>query len=109
MQPLVSVCIPAYKRIEFLQRLLDSLVTQSFKAFEVVVTDDSNDQSVQQLLQQYEQKLFIDYYKNVKPLGTPENWNASVRRAKGQWIKLMHDDDWFNDEDALQKFVHETG
>ena len=44
------------------------------------------------------------YYKNIKVLGTPENWNESIRKAKGAWIKLMHDDDWFANENSLQKF-----
>jgi glycosyltransferase involved in cell wall biosynthesis len=41
MNPLISICIPAYKRTEFLQRLLDSIDIQTFKNFEVIVTDDS--------------------------------------------------------------------
>jgi glycosyltransferase involved in cell wall biosynthesis len=47
----------------------------------------------------------IRYFKNERQLGTPENWNESIRRANGGWIKLMHDDDWFLDPDALKVFV----
>ncbi len=38
-------------------------------------------------------------------LGTPENWNEGIRRATGQWIKLIHDDDWLASEHSLQKFA----
>jgi glycosyltransferase involved in cell wall biosynthesis len=41
-------------------------------------------------------------------LGTPENWNEAIRNASGEWIKLMHDDDWFNNEKSLEKFVEFT-
>jgi glycosyltransferase involved in cell wall biosynthesis len=103
--PLVSICVPAYKRVEFLQRLLESIAIQRFSDFEVVVTDDSNDQSVKELLENYGDRFSITYYKNEKQLGTPENWNACIALAKGKWIKLMHDDDWFNDASSLEEFV----
>ncbi|MGZ5190970.1 MAG: glycosyltransferase family 2 protein, partial [Flavisolibacter sp.] len=38
MKPFVSICIPAYKRPDFLIRLLDSIRVQTFKDFEVIVT-----------------------------------------------------------------------
>jgi glycosyltransferase involved in cell wall biosynthesis len=100
----ISICIPAYKRVEFLRRLLDSITIQTFRDFEVVVTDDSPANEVHELCKEFD-KIPIRYYKNEKPLGTPENWNASIRLARGEWIKLMHDDDWFDDEDSLQHFV----
>src|SRR3954465_8010288 len=103
--PLVSICVPAYKRVEFLQRLLESIAIQRFSDFEVVVTDDSNNQSVKELLENYRDRFSITYHKNEKQLGTPENWNACISIAKGKWIKLMHDDDWFNDDSSLEEFV----
>ncbi len=39
----------------------------------------------------------------------PGNWNAGIREARGEWIKIMHDDDWFASEDALQLFANATG
>ena len=104
MQYLVSICIPAYKRISFVKRLLDSIATQTCKNFEVIVTDDSPDNSINELCQGYNDKYPLFYYRNQNPLGTPENWNEAIRRAKGQWIKLMHDDDWFTDEQSLARF-----
>src|SRR5687768_8688741 len=109
MTPLISICIPAYKRTEYLKRLLDSISIQSFRDFEVVVTDDSNDDSVSILLKSYEAAFPLRYQKNVLSLGTPENWNEGVRIATGIWIKIMHDDDWFEDADALRKFASSTG
>jgi glycosyltransferase involved in cell wall biosynthesis len=102
---IVSICIPAFKRPDFLKRLLDSICIQRFQDFEVIVTDDSPDQSVKKICQYYEDKISIFYYQNQPSLGTPENWNEAVRRAKGKWIKIMHDDDWFKDENALYSFV----
>lgn len=102
--PLISICIPAYKHIDYLERLLNSISTQSFKDFEVVITDDSPDDRVEILLKKFSLDFEIFYYKNEVSLGTPENWNEAIRKSNGNWIKLMHNDDWFATDDALQTF-----
>jgi glycosyltransferase involved in cell wall biosynthesis len=102
---LLSICIPAYKRIEYLTRLFDSISLQNFRDFEVIVTDDSSNDSVEKLCMGYMGKFPIRYFKNVNTLGTPENWNESIRLAKGEWIKIMHDDDWFADQNSLGEYA----
>ena len=101
----ISICIPAYKRTDYLKRLLDSIAVQTFTDFEVIISDDSPDDGVRILSTQYQNKILIDYYRNPSPLGTPENWNQAIRKANGEWIKLMHDDDWFADQNSLKVFV----
>lgn len=109
MTPLISVCIPAYKRTDYLARLLDSLAAQTFTGFEVVLSDDSNDTSVAELAGRYHHLFPVVYRKNTPALGTPANWNQAIRLATGEWIKLMHDDDWLAAPDALQQFADKTG
>ncbi len=105
----LSICIPAYKRTEYLERLLNSISKQDFKSFEVIVTDDSSDDTVKKLCSEYKEEFAIQYFKNIATLGTPENWNESIRHAKGDWIKLMHDDDWFTDKNSLTEFANAIG
>lgn len=101
----ISICIPAYKRPKNIDRLLHSISIQSFKNFEIVITDDSPDDSLQPVLQKYAH-LPILYHKNETALGTPANWNKAISLANGKWIKLMHDDDWFLTEGSLQHFAN---
>jgi len=103
--PLISVCIPAYKNTEYLLRLLDSLAIQTFRDFEVVITDDSPGQEVKSLCDSNSHRLPIRYYRNAQPLGSPENWNEAIRRSNGKWIKIMHDDDWFVDAGSLDAYA----
>ncbi len=105
--PLISICIPAYKRVENNRRLLQSIAIQEFTDFEVVITDDSPDDSIKNLLTEFPD-LPIVYFKNEKPLGTPANWNFGITKASGEWIKIMHDDDWFADENSLRVFAEHT-
>lgn len=106
--PLISICIPAYKNTAYLKRLLDSIAGQTFKDYEVIVTDDSPDNSVKDFIDSYTAVMPLYYCKNRPAAGTPENWNVGIRQARGTWIKLMHDDDWFAESTALQTFFQAT-
>ncbi len=107
--PFISICIPAFQRVTYLQRLLASLAQQSYSNYEVIITDDSPDNSVKELVQQFAASLPINYSKNDPAAGTPGNWNIAMQKAKGDWIKLMHDDDWFALPSSLQKFATAAG
>jgi glycosyltransferase involved in cell wall biosynthesis len=100
----ISVCIPAYKNAAFLRRNLDALVSQTFRDFEVILSDDSPDESVAEIAAAYSDRLNIIYLKNSPAKGTPSNWNFAMQHASGEFIKLMHDDDWFATDTALQQF-----
>jgi glycosyltransferase involved in cell wall biosynthesis len=101
----ISICIPAYKNIQFLKRLLNSISIQTFTDYEVIITDDSPDDSVANFVSSYKEIENVLYKRNQQTLGTPGNWNECIRMAKGDWIKLMHDDDWFVDSSSLQQFA----
>ena len=105
MAPLISICIPAYKNAAYLDILLRSVEVQTYRDFEVVVSDDSPDTAVELLCKKYASKFPLLYQKNEIPKGSPGNWNTGIRKAKGKWIKIMHDDDWFSSENSLQSFA----
>ncbi len=71
----------------------------------MVITDDSPGSEVRELVEQHALRPKIRYFKNQETLGTPENWNESLRKAKSEWIKIMHDDDWFSGPDSLRVFA----
>jgi glycosyltransferase involved in cell wall biosynthesis len=106
--PFISICIPAYRRKENLKRLLDSIETQNFRNFEVVITDDSPDDELRNLIENHSLGNKIRYFKNEKTLGSPENWNQGLKMARAEWIKIMHDDDWFSSPQSLHIFAEST-
>lgn len=105
--PKVSICIPTYNQVEFLKENLESIVIQDYNDYEVVITDDSEDNRVRDFLLRYSNALGnrLKYFKNSHRLGTPENWNESIRKASGEFIKILHHDDSFSRKDSLLKFV----
>jgi glycosyltransferase involved in cell wall biosynthesis len=103
--PKVSICIPAYKQIEFLKRTLASVSEQEFSDYELIITDDSPDDAVEKLLNSLDLKEKLRYYKNVPALGSPGNWNFAMSKASGEYIKILHHDDLFTSPQSLGKFV----
>ena len=100
----VSICVPAYKNPVGVERLLESVKVQSFTDYEVVVTDDSQDGSVEEVVRRAEVPGMV-YVRNAVRKGATGNWNEAVRHASGEYIKIMHHDDWFTDRDCLARFV----
>ncbi|MBL0055034.1 MAG: glycosyltransferase [Chitinophagaceae bacterium] len=105
--PFISICIPAYQKTDYLRRLLDSIAVQTFTDHEIIISDDSADESVKKLIEEF-RALKINYTRNIPAAGMPSNWNLALLKAKGEWIKLMHDDDWFSADTALQQFASEA-
>jgi len=105
VNPKVSICIPAYKQPDSISRTLESIKTQDFLDFEVVVSDDTPDESVYRVCERFRTCFPIQYLKNDKSLGSPGNWNRAVDAASGQYVKIMHHDDYFSDNASLGAFV----
>jgi len=106
MIPKVSICIPAYKRPELMKVCLESISKQNFTDYDVVITDDTPDNSVGEIVNSFKNKIKnLKYYKNEIIKGSPENWNECVKKAKGEYIKIIHCDDSLADENSLFEYV----
>jgi len=102
---MVSICIPAYQKTDYVIRLINSLTKQSYKDFEIIISDDSQNEDIKEALIQYTSFLNISYYHHSVPLKSPRNWNFAIEKSIGKYFMLIHQDDWLNDEKALETFV----
>lgn len=103
--PKVSICIPAYNHTYYLKKNLVSILDQTFTDFEVIIADDSTNTEVKELLDEFEFYGKLKYFHNESPLGTPRNWNYCISKASGDYIKILHHDDWFSSNTSLQTMV----
>lgn len=99
----VSICIPCFNNVDEVERLLRSIYSQEYTDFEVNVSDDSTNDETQQLVEK--QYSTVNYQHNKKPNGHIFNWNAAIRMATGEYIKIMFSDDWFTDNTSLGTYV----
>lgn len=89
-----SILIPAYKAA-FLKETIDSILSQRYNSFEVVLVNDSSPEDIDSIVKQYNDER-IKYYENEKNIGAVElvdNWNKCLEYAKGDYVICMGDDD----------------
>jgi len=98
----ISICIPVYNQTKFLEKTLKSIQEQTFSEYQIVITDDSTNSDVLNLISRFDFKEKLIYVRNSERLGSPKNWNKCISIATGTYIKIMHHDDWFTNSDSLQ-------
>lgn len=104
MDDLVSICIPAYETPGFFKRVYMSAIEQDYSRFEIIVTDDSKTDAVEAIVHDHPDDR-VRYERHASPLGSPANWNRAIDLAEGEWIKIMHHDDWFTHNTSLSRFM----
>ncbi len=102
---MVSVVLPAYKS-QFLGEAIDSILSQSFTDFELIIVNDASPQPVDSVVARYDDSR-IKYYVNEKNIGRENlvaNWNHCLQYASGEFIVLASDDDLYH-PDFLKTLV----
>ena len=108
----ISIAIPTWefngRGSEYLNDLLRTIQIQSYKDFEVCISDHSIDNEVVKELKQFEGKFKIVYSKNENDRGNgPANTNKAIEMCSGDIIKVMFQDDFFYDTESLEKINSE--
>ena len=95
MNDLVSICIPTYSRPSLLSKALASCALQNYDALEILVGDDSPDESSAEVIEAFRSRTdwSFTYYRNDPPLGQRMNVAHLFEHARGDRIVLLHDDD----------------
>lgn len=92
--PLVTVGIPAYNRADCLREALDSLIAQSYRNIEILVSDDVSTDQTPLVCQEYAQKdPRIKCIRQSHNLGIAANHNYLLEKAKGKYFVWACDDD----------------
>ena len=91
-EPLISICIPAYKKPHYVVRCLHSVLQQDYKNVEIILSDDSPNEDIKDAITQFSERLQIHYYHNQPALRSPKNWNNALDKANGDLVVLMHQD-----------------
>jgi glycosyltransferase involved in cell wall biosynthesis len=94
--PLISVMVPIYNRTVFLNQSLNSVICQELDSdiLQVCVVDNSTVKIDWQSVLTVEQLGRIKIIKNDTHLGVSENFNHCIKLAEGEWVHILHDDDW---------------
>jgi glycosyltransferase involved in cell wall biosynthesis len=94
-QPLVSVVIPTYKRLELLKRSINSVLNQTYSNWELILSDDEEPAGAtwEYISDLANHDSRIHAFRNQGPHGQVGNVNFALQQVSGAWVKLCYDDD----------------
>ena len=93
--PGVSLVVSTVNRAGELTRLMDSLLNQEFKDFEILVVDQNCDDRIVPTLEGYQSRLNIRRIQTLARYGISSGRNDGWRRARGDVILFPDDDCWY--------------
>ena len=93
-KPLVSIALATYNGGEFLAAQLDSLLEQTYKNIEIVISDDGSTDGTLHIIESYLERFpFISLHHNKGAHGIKKNFENAIRSCRGEYIALCDQDD----------------
>ncbi|MFL6514235.1 MAG: glycosyltransferase [Chthoniobacterales bacterium] len=104
--PKISVCLDSYNYGRFLPEAIESVLSQTFADFEVIICDDCSSDDSHEIARRYALKdQRVKARRNSENLGMIKNRNACLARARGEYVKWLHADDFLCSKHALATMV----
>ena len=102
--PLISVIVPVYKVESYLRRCVDSILTQTFTDFELILVDDGSPDNCGAICDEYaaqDSRIHVIHQENG---GAAKARNIGLDLAQGQYIMFVDADDYL-EADTCQKMM----
>ncbi|ELA6608646.1 MULTISPECIES: glycosyltransferase family 2 protein [Vibrio] len=103
-QSLVSIIMPSYNSDGTILESIQSVLSQTYKNWELIIVDDRSTDNTWQVIQTYADKYDnIRVYQNKENLGAGASRNFAIKKARGRFIAFLDSDDlWTEDKLAEQ-------
>ena len=92
-QPLVSIMIPTYNRPVYFEQTLKSVLAQTYQNLDIVVCDNSTNETTAELMQPYLGDPRIRYIRNREAKSKAENFASFESLVRGEYLQWLMDDD----------------
>lgn len=102
-EPLVSICIPTYNVEKTIAETLTSIIDQTYKNLEIIISENASTDNTLTLLNKFNDPR-IRIYQNNMTVSAENNWSKCIELAKGEFTAIFHADDLYN-PDMVEKQV----
>ncbi len=100
-EPFVSIILPTYNRVDWLPKSIESVLSQTYQDWELIIWDDGSTDNTTQLISSYEDKR-IRFFSQ-KNHGKSHSLNQALRKANGKYVAFLDDDDqWLPEKLSIQ-------
>jgi glycosyltransferase involved in cell wall biosynthesis len=83
--PFITIIVPTYNEGPYLAQCIQSLLQQSYPAFELIISDDCSSDATQEIVQSFNDPRLI-YLRNATRSGVSITRNNAIQRARGEYI-----------------------
>lgn len=106
-QPLISVYIPTKNRLQLLKRAIESVLSQSYENWELIIVNDASTDGTKDFLDQLiKENTKIKAIHHQESLGACVSRNDAIFSAQGEFITGLDDDDYFA-PNRLSNFINQ--
>lgn len=107
----ISVIVPVYKSEKYLDRCVQSILSQTYQDFELILVDDGSPDGSPILCDKWAEKDSRVHVIHKKNGGASSARNAGLAIAKGKWVFFSDSDDWIDNKalETLYRMVNEYG
>ncbi len=103
--PRISVVVPSYNQVQYLEETLCSILDQNYPGLELIVIDGGSTDGSLEILQKYADRIV--YWVSEPDRGQSHAINKGLAKATGEWVAWMNSDDCYL-PDTLVRFFNET-
>ena len=100
----VSIIVPIYNCSSFLNECIDSILSQSYKNFELLLINDGSTDNSQEIIESYAIKDSRIRFFPQENQGVSVARNKGIQEAKGDFLLFVDGDDWI-DSNALTHLI----
>jgi glycosyltransferase involved in cell wall biosynthesis len=102
--PLVSIIMPAYNAQDTIKYSINSVLSQSYTNFELLIADDGSTDSTADIVNSFSDKRIVYLYQEQSGVGCPGSArNLAISSSKGEFIAFLDSDDlWHPDKLKIQ-------
>ncbi|MFL7011093.1 glycosyltransferase family 2 protein [Enterovibrio norvegicus] len=102
----ISIAVPTYNRLELLKETLESVLCQTYRNIEIIISDNASTDGTKEYLESLDdQRIVINY--NQDNLGMVGNWDKCLELATGEYFLLLSDDDLIREPTSLKLIASE--
>jgi len=106
--PIVSIIMPTYNREQLLRRAIQSVLTQTYQDFELIIVDDGSTDNTERLAKSFNSDK-IRYIRHRENKGPAAARNTGIQSAKGDYIAFQDsDNEWMPEKLEKQMRAFET-
>lgn len=107
LSELISIGLPTYNKALYLRKALDSLLSQTYTNFEIIISNNSSTDKTDRICREYVRKdKRIRYFRQKNNIGAVNNFNFVLEKAKSNYFMWAGDDDFW-DKDFLKKLYQQ--